>query len=68
MPKTSCCKKQVNAWLATAAAAEPALTFVLSFAEPGSDFAGAVRYEHGELVLEEVLNVDDVLGPEEQWF
>ena len=45
----------------------PELEFVLRFGEPGGGYAGEVSVEGSE-VIETVLELDEVLAPEEMWF
>ena len=45
----------------------PELEFVLRFGEPGGGYAGELNVEGSE-VIETVLELDDVLAPEEMWF
>jgi len=46
----------------------PQLEFVLRYGEPGSNFAGEIKYVDGLLISEEELKVEEVLAPEEMWF
>lgn len=54
-------------WLVECSRQEPALSFVLSWAEPGSGQAGEYRARRGSVTVRD-RTVEDVLGPEERWF
>jgi hypothetical protein len=54
-------------WLLAVAEAEPELSFVLRYAEPGNGVAGEIRARGGE-VSGQALAVVDVLTEEEMWF
>ncbi|GAB4590123.1 DUF1281 family ferredoxin-like fold protein [Nocardia sp. IFM 10818] len=55
-------------FVAHAAAQFPALDFLLTFGEPGCDFAGRTRFRGGAMIEDETLDVADVLPAEDLWF
>ena len=57
-----------NEFLEKASDLFPDLEFVLRYAEPGMGFAGEVKCVSGLTLLDEELEVDEVLAPEEMWF
>jgi hypothetical protein len=51
-----------------ASAQHPELEFTLRYGEPGEGFAGEVKYAEGICLVDEALEVEEVLAPEEMWF